>query len=111
MREVTLVNDAVKIRINGVVYKIIANDAEIVVMAENMKKECAKILGSNPDAKAIVRAVKHITESIDKVLGDGATAKISGGSPVTLKKAVEWFRVITSEAISAFADKLEDEQG
>lgn len=93
MRELNLkVPEQEQIKINGEIFTIKMSDIEILNLANEIENRYKNI--DTQDLKTITEALKEATNSIDKILGDGAVAKISGGKPIGFQVSVEWLKAI-----------------
>lgn len=107
MRELTLETNTPKLKINGMVFKVQMNDAEIMHMASEVKERCH---GIDPkDTHKVLETARYLAHSIDRVLGEGAVEAISNGAPVSVQRMVEWFNLIVDNALAAQFDKLVEE--
>lgn len=104
MRKITLEVGAPKLEINGMVFPVLMNDAEIMVMAGEAEERCRNV--DPKDAHKVLETARYLADSIDRVLGKGAVEKIANGAPVDVKRMVEWFGIITDNALAAQFDKL-----
>ena len=106
IREVSLGEiDVPKLKVNGHIFELNMSDYEVMNMSNALQKKY-KDLGSATDRDVILGAVKEVVDGIDKILGEGAVAKISNGKPVSIATAMRWLRVITQEAMEVYADEL-----
>lgn len=104
MRELTLKTNDPKLKINGVEFKVLLNDAEIMHLANEIKERCS---GIDPnDTKKLLETSRYLAASIDRVLGEGAVEAISNGAPVSVKRLVEWVNLIVDNALAAQFDKM-----
>lgn len=104
MRKIMLDVGAPKLEINGMVFPVLMNDAEIMVLADEAKERCRNV--DPMDAHKVLETVRYLADSIELVLGKGAVEKIANGAPVSVKRMVEWFGIITDNALAAQFDKL-----
>ena len=104
MRKITLEVSAPKLEINGMVFPVLMNDAEIMAMASDAKERCRNI--DPTDTHKVLETARYLADSIDRVLGKGAVEKIANGAPVSVKRMVEWFSIIADNALAAQFDKM-----
>ena len=104
MRKITLEVNAPKLEINGMVFPVLMNDAEIMAMASDVKERCRNI--DPTDTHKVLEMARYLADSIDRVLGKGAVEKIANGAPVNVKRMVEWFGIIADNALAAQFDKM-----
>ena len=104
MREIKLDVNAPKLKINGHVFDVIMNDADIMHMATQAKARCANIDAN--DTEKLVETARYLADCIDAVLGEGAVKIISEGRPVAIKHLVNWLLIITDNALAAQFDKM-----
>lgn len=104
MRKITLEVGAPKLEINGVVFPVLMNDAEIMAMVDGVRERCRNVDPTN--TQKVLETARYLADSIDSVLGKGAVEKIANGAPVSVKRMVEWFGIITDNALAAQFDKL-----
>lgn len=104
MRKLTLNTAAVALEINGEVYELLLSDAEIMALAAELGEKTKNVNAS--DAAQVLAASREVAGAIDRMLGEGAVARISGGKPVGIRELIRWFRLINDEAMKAYFDKL-----
>lgn len=104
MRKLTLNTAAVALEINGEAYELQLNDAEIMALAAELGEKTKDVNAS--DAAQVLEASREVAAAIDRMLGEGAVAKISGGRPVGIRELIRWFRLINDEAMKAYFDRL-----
>lgn len=107
MREIKLDVNAPKLKINGHVFDVIMNDADIMHLAAEAKAKCANINAN--DTEKLVETARYLADCIDAVLGEGAVKTISKGHPVAIKQLVNWLLIVTDNALAAQFDKLVEE--
>lgn len=107
MRELSLTVNNPKLKINGVVFSVRMNDAEIMHMASEVRERCKNI--APEDTKNVLETARYLADCIDQVLGEGAVKTISNGAPVSVRRMVEWFGLIVDNALGAHFDKLVEE--
>lgn len=106
IRELTLnVTDAPQLKINEHVFDLHMSDRELMAMSSGLQKKYREMNQNTPDDE-VLKAVEEVVNGIDRILGEGAVAKISGGKPVSIVTAVRWLKLITQEAMEAYADEL-----
>lgn len=107
IREITLTeNVAPKLSINGDIFELCLSDAEIMSITSDISKRYTGMAQNGAGKDEIIAAVKEVSETIDKILGEGAVAKIAKGKPVSIVTAIKWLNVIASEAMAVYAEEM-----
>lgn len=109
MKHISLTVDNPQININGKVFDIMKSDLEIYALGVEIATKFDGFEVANHTPAEIVDALKEITGVIEQILGEGATRKISGGKPVSMKRAMGWIATIAENAAATYADELTDE--
>ena len=99
------INDAPKLVVNGNIFELQISDHELMAMSANLQKKYRSMNAETPNDE-VLAAVAEVVEGIDRILGEGAVAKIANGKPVSIVTAVRWLRLITQEAMEAYAEEL-----
>jgi hypothetical protein len=102
MREITI-KIGQEVKVNGEVYPVLLDEVEILEAAESIQAEASKI----EQTPAGIRAFGlKLTEFLDKVLGQGAVAKIAGGRKVGIVTLLSLVSHITADISKSYADTL-----
>lgn len=109
MRKITLAVDNPQININGKVFDIQKSDLEIYAMGVEIAAKFENYDISKHTPAEILTALQEITGVIEQILGEGATRKISGGKPVSMKRAMGWIADIAENAAATYSEDIGDE--
>jgi len=96
MRKLTLnLPETETIDINGDIFEIRKSDIDILNKSAELQSRYSDL--KKDDLQSIQAAVNETTSFIDEILGNGATAEIGKGKPVSIKLAIEWLTAICAE--------------
>ena len=99
------------LEINGDVYEVLPSELEIAEMVSEFEKELQrmgkKYANKKPGAgqgelKDVCDIFKMPVVGVEKMLGEGALAKIMGGASVPFAKATEVFERVSSAVLAMY---------
>lgn len=88
------------IEIAGHEFTVQLSELDINDLLEQVKGH-ALALKDDPNIDDILGYLRHINEAIDKILGDGAMAKLDAGRSVNAATAMRWLRDVAGAALQA----------
>lgn len=107
MRKIQIEIDQPEIEVNGHVFKVKEADVDILDTALQMQAEFSKLNPTETDK--IIKAINEVRAYIDKILGEGALAKIADGKPIGIEKAVKIMTIICKEIVAQYSEAINDE--
>lgn len=104
MKEITLTYEKPQIKINGIVFDLQMSDFEIVQYCVSIFEKNKGIEKKQLSPQHMQTTLAELSGMVDKVLGEGATAKLAKGHPVSLKMSMEWLASILKAVCEEFAE-------
>lgn len=102
--------DDVQLNINGVEFSFDSTDLEFIAKLEEFSREAQEFGNAMSKREDYVEALKESIEfccnTIDTLLGEGASEKIFKGTKVSLIKAMDVINYISDEVGKARADSM-----
>lgn len=92
IREVTLPHTLYQLKINGDEYDVLLSDAELLVLHGDLLQKLKDV--NAKDSQSVLSLDRYIADLIEKILGKGALASISGGSAVNISDKITWLLAI-----------------
>lgn len=92
MKELTLEQKTLALKINGTVFDVLMSDAEVLAVHNDLKEAIKAV--NDKDPQSVIAFDKYLTGLFAKTLGENALTAISGGAPVSVAQKMEWYMTI-----------------
>jgi len=102
------------LEVNGEIYTVLKNDTEIIKEAAAVEKKLRRIQAHQGDptdktTEDSIAVIDFLATSVDRMLGEGACEKITGGKTPSIAEGTRLYRLLTEAIMEIYAEDVKTE--